>query len=419
MKVIKAAILGFGTVGKGVFQIIETHQTKLQEVFDAKIEVVAVLVQDMVKKRSLAESILLTTNFEDILNLPQVDVVFEAIVGEEPGFTYLKKAIRKGCHVITANKEMFAEHGEELLNLAEENGVRVGFEATVAGGVPIIQTMQHLLRVNNVESVQGILNGTSNFILSEMRNKRCSFEEALLIAQKKGYAEANPENDIGGWDAYFKLRILSRVSFCDSLKQMNLPVSGIENITIKQILIAETLGLRFKHIAEVKKVGERLKASVRAILVPESHPFYQVEGVENAVTLLTDLLGNLTLQGPGAGMLPTASAMIEDFIQIQQFAVLKTEKQRKRVSFEYHSEECSPRYWLASGLTEDSILNEIEICRVYPENVHVIKAPEARLKKLEKAENSISFYPIMADERLLLGFMEKEFITVNGGGNKQ
>lgn len=410
MSVIKAAILGFGTVGEGVYKTINSHQTELQEALEAEVEIIAVLVQDPIKERANAEGVLFTTSFEEILSLPQLDVVFEAIVDKEPAFSYLKKAIQQGCHIITANKEMFAEHGQELFNLAEQNGVRVGFEATVAGGVPVIQTLQHLLRVNNVESVQGILNGTSNLILSEMRKKRCSFEEALFIAQENGFAEADPENDIGGWDAYYKLRILSRLAFDDSLKQLHLSVSGIKDITIEQIQIAETLGLRFKHIAEVKKQGKQLEASVRPVLVPESHPFYGVEGVGNAVNLTTDLLGDFTLRGPGAGMLPTASAMIEDLVQLLQLSAPKVEKRRNRLSLAAHQEESVQRYWLASGLTDASIANEVEVCRLYSENIQVIKATEARLKEISIREKNFSFFPIQEDGLANLDFQkEKSF----------
>ena len=408
MKVIKAAILGFGTVGGGVLKTINSHQTELQEVLEAEVQVVAVLVKNPVKERTNAEGVLFTTSFEEILNLPQLDVVFEAIVDKEPAFSYLKKAIEKGCHIITANKEMFAEHGQELLSLAEENGVRVGFEATVAGGVPIIQTMKNLLKVNKVQSVQGILNGTSNFILSEMRNKRCSFDEALFIAQQKGFAEADPENDIGGWDAYYKLRILSRIAFGDSLKQLQLSVTGIRYITIEHIEIAERLGLRFKHIAEVKKEGGRLAASVRPVLFPESHPLYHVEGVENAVCLTTDLLGELTLQGPGAGMLPTASAMVEDLVQLQQLAEAKATNRRSRLPLVTEQRESVQRYWLTEGLTGDLLTNEVEVCRVYDGNIQLIKATEAQLNEIGIRENNFSFFPIQGDGLANLDLQKEE-----------
>ena len=188
MSVLKVAILGFGTVGEGVYQTIESHQEELTAIIGSKVEVAAVLVRNKQKDRKISENILVTDDFDEIIQLPSLDVVIEAIVGNEPSFTYLKKAIQRGCHIITANKQMFAHYGKELMNLADEYHVSVGFEATVAGGVPIIQTLRHLLKVNRVQSVQGILNGTSNFILTEMREKQQSFAGALKLAQQKGFA---------------------------------------------------------------------------------------------------------------------------------------------------------------------------------------------------------------------------------------
>ncbi|MED4882672.1 Gfo/Idh/MocA family oxidoreductase [Bacillus smithii] len=161
---IKAAILGFGTVGQGVYQSIQSHQSRLKQLLGKEVEVAGILIQHPEKERDVDESVIVTTQFEDILAIPGLQVIFEAIVGEEPGHTYLSMAIEKGIHVITANKVMFARHGQELLKKAKENGVQIGFEATTAGGTPILQTLA-LLRVNEVEEIQGILNGTSNFIL--------------------------------------------------------------------------------------------------------------------------------------------------------------------------------------------------------------------------------------------------------------
>ncbi len=183
MAVVKVAILGFGTVGEGVYRTIQSHADELKAVLGKKVEVAAVLIKNKQKKRKISDDVFLTTDFDEILSLPQLDVVVEAIVGTEPSFTFLQKAIKRGCHVITANKEMFARHGKELIASAEEHNVSVGFEATVAGGIPIIQTIRQLLKVNQIQQIQGILNGTSNFILTEMREKKQSFAAALLQAQ--------------------------------------------------------------------------------------------------------------------------------------------------------------------------------------------------------------------------------------------
>ncbi|AQQ53180.1 homoserine dehydrogenase [Planococcus lenghuensis] len=398
MSVIRTAILGFGTVGEGVYRTIKTHQQELKEVLGAEVEVSAVLVQNEQKERKVDKGILVTTNFEEILKLPQLDIVFEAIVGKEPSFSYLKEALVAGCHIITANKEMFAEHGQELLDSADRQGARVGFEATVAGGVPIIQILQQLLRVNNLETIQGILNGTSNFILTEMRDKQLSFEDALALAQEKGFAEADSGNDIHGFDAYYKTKILSQVAFGEQPETSSFQVAGISGVTIEQIEVAERLGLRFKHVTELKREKGQVQASVQPVLVSPSHPFYHVEGVDNAVNVTTDLVGSLTLQGPGAGMLPTASAMVEDLVHVWHRPLLKFGKQQEKEHLETRQQDGNASYWLVSNLREKSFLKELDYYSEYTGNIHVVKAKEVELEKLKASDREVLAYPIVADQ---------------------
>ena len=208
----KAAILGFGTVGQGIYEGILTHQENIEKSLGESVEVTAILVQDPSKPRNVSEDILITNNIEEILAIPDLEIVFEAIVGIEPCFSYLKKCIEKGCHVIMANKAMFAHCGQELEALAVANNVRLKYEATVAGGVPIIGALSSLLTAKSISEMQGILNGTSNYILTSMRTKGISFDEALQNAQQLGYAEADPTSDIEGFDAFYKLIILMRTS---------------------------------------------------------------------------------------------------------------------------------------------------------------------------------------------------------------
>lgn len=319
MTVLNVAILGFGTVGEGVYKTIESHQEELSAILGKKVKVVAVLIRNKQKARKIVDKILVTSDFNEIIQLPKLDIVMEAIVGSEPSFSYLKQAIKRGCHVITANKQMFAHHGKELMKLAEENAVSVGFEATVAGGIPIIQTLRHLLKVNQVQSVQGILNGTSNFILTEMRENKQSFAAALELAQQKGFAEADPTNDIEGIDAFYKLMILSKIAFGKEPDWKAVEIQGISEISYEKIQEAEKQGLRFKHIASICKKGDHIRGSIKPVLIEKSHPFYNIEGVENAVNVQSDIVGSITLQGPGAGMFPTASAMIEDLVYVSQY----------------------------------------------------------------------------------------------------
>lgn len=318
MSVIKVAILGFGTVGEGVYRTIHSHAEELETVLGKKVEVAAILIQNQQKERNISEDVLITSDFDEILKLQELDVVVEAIVGKEPAFTFLKKTIEKGCHIVTANKEMFAHHGKELQKLAEENHVSVGFEATVAGGIPIIQTIRQLLKINRVQKIEGILNGTSNFILTEMREKQQIFEEALFHAKEKGFAEADPTNDVEGFDAFYKTMILSRIAFGTEPNWKNVELEGITSISSEMIAEAENFGLRFKHIAQISIEDGQIKAVIKPVKVDPSHPFYHIEGVQNAVNVSTDIVGDITLQGPGAGMFPTASAVIEDLVYVCQ-----------------------------------------------------------------------------------------------------
>lgn len=323
----KAAILGFGTVGQGIYEGIRSHQERIKNVLGTSVEIVAILIRDPLKQRNIDSNVLVTNNIEDILAIPDLDIVFEAIVGKEPCFSYLKQVIKKGCHVITANKAMFATHGKDLLKLANKHGVKVRYEATVAGGVPIIGALSHLLQVNNIYEVQGILNGTSNYILTEMRKNNYSFEEALTKAQELGYAEADPSSDIEGFDAFYKLNILIRTVTGTSPDWDQIERDGITSITGEQIALAEKLGLRFRHVAYFSNYpNEQPQYWVKPVLVDIHHPFYSIDGVDNTIHVKGSLVGGLTFTGPGAGKFATASAMIEELIQIYQIKDNKNEE---------------------------------------------------------------------------------------------
>ncbi|MBP1913301.1 homoserine dehydrogenase [Lederbergia galactosidilyticus] len=315
MPIIKAALLGLGTVGAGVYEVIRNQQEKLKELVGAKVQVVAVLIQDTDKEREVEKDVLVTNNIQEILAIPDLDVIFESIVGAEPTNRYLDEAIEYGCHIITANKEMFAKHGEALLEKALENDVQIGFEATVAAGVPVIRTIQQQLQLNKIGRVQALLNGTSNFILTEMRKKQLPFAKVLKTAQSLGFAEADPTNDVEGIDAFYKIMILSQLIYGEQPEWNTVELKGIASVPEDKIYHSDG---RYKHIAELEKVGDRIQATVRPIIVDEQHPLYSVEGVDNAVVLETSLAGAIMIQGPGAGSKPTASAMLEDFIHIFQ-----------------------------------------------------------------------------------------------------
>lgn len=315
VRIIKAALLGLGTVGAGVYEVIRHHQEQLQELVGAEVQVVAVLIQDENKEREVANDVLVTNDIKEILAIPGLEVIFESIVGAEPANRHVDEAIERGCHIITANKEMFAKHGDVLLEKARENDVQIGFEATVAAGVPVIRTIQQQLQLNKIERVQALLNGTSNFILTEMRQKQLPFAEVLKTAQSLGFAEADPTNDVEGIDAFYKIMILSQLIYGEQPEWATVDLKGIASVPEDEIYHSEG---RYKHMAELKKVGNHVQASVQPVVIDDQHPLYSVEGVDNAVVLETSLAGTIMIQGPGAGSKPTASAMLEDFIHIFQ-----------------------------------------------------------------------------------------------------
>lgn len=335
MEKIQIALLGFGTVGQGVYQTIKTHQDILTEIFDKPVEISTIVVKNPNKHSDRTDEKILTTHFQEVLNDPNIDVVFEAIVGIEPAATYLRKALQAGKHVITANKEMFAHHGRELKDLAKKLNLTVGFEATTGGGIPVIQTLTQLLQVNRVYKVSAILNGTSNYILTEMRTNGLSFNEALKQAQELGFAEADPTNDVEGWDSFYKLMILSELIFGKQPDWKTVRRIGIVDITSEQINKLEDRNKRLKLLSTLELKKDKLYAYVEPVVVSETHPLFAVEGVENAVALETDLLGDLTLKGPGAGALPTASAMLEDLcinLKYEQMSKLTSKATHNEVS---------------------------------------------------------------------------------------
>jgi homoserine dehydrogenase len=317
MPSIKVALLGFGTVGEGIYRILNERKEEIKRETGCTIDIVSILVRDKAKERLATPGTRITDDIQEILLNPDIDFIFEAIVGEEPAYTFLSDAIEKGFHIITANKTMFAKHGPALLKHAEFRGVSVGYEATTAGGVPIIRTVKNLLPTDRVQRIRGVLNGTSNFILTKMREEGIPFKAALHEAQALGYAEANPTDDISGKDAFRKLMILSALAFGTQPNWQDVPVVGIDKVTVEDIAEASKGKLRYRHVADIL-IDEKgtVHGSVGPVLVGSDHPLYGIDGVDNAIIVETDYLGALTLVGPGAGMYPTASAMVGDFLQM-------------------------------------------------------------------------------------------------------
>ncbi|SFJ58165.1 homoserine dehydrogenase [Thermoflavimicrobium dichotomicum] len=326
-KTVRVGLLGLGTVGSGVMKVLLHQQALIKERTGYRIEVPHILVRDPKKKRKVKvfpEQ--LTTDADRIVDDQDISIVIEVMGGVEPARTILLKALRSGKHVITANKELLAKHGSELMKAAQESGVQLLFEASVAGGIPVIRFLQGYLTANRVYEISGILNGTTNYILTKMEQTGQTFAEALAEAQELGYAEADPTDDVEGYDAAYKLAILTNLAF-----DVEVPVSDIFREGIKEIRPidlgwAREFGYVIKLLARSRKTERGIELSVGPCLLPLSHPLARVHDVFNAVTVYSDVVGDVTLVGKGAGEYPTASAVIEDLTALlrQSGQVLRT-----------------------------------------------------------------------------------------------
>ena len=319
MRSIKVGIIGLGNIGCGTMRILTENREILSERIGATIDVVYAADLDLSRPRpvDIPQSIL-TTDAMDILRDPQVQIVVELIGGIEPARSYILEAIEQGKHVVTANKALLSEHWQELVEKAEEKGVSLLYEGSVAGGIPLIRTIKVGLAANRIRSVTGIINGTCNYILSKMSSEKLTFDEALAMAQEKGYAEADPAMDIEGIDAAQKLSILVNVCFEVPVSYQDLPYQGITELTSMDLEMAEEFGYRVKLLASARSTTRNshreFEAWVHPALVPEKHPLASVDNIFNAVYIEDDNLGPSLYYGRGAGALPTGSAVVADIV---------------------------------------------------------------------------------------------------------
>ncbi|WCK52483.1 homoserine dehydrogenase [Aneurinibacillus sp. Ricciae_BoGa-3] len=316
MKKYKVALLGLGTVGSGVIRVLESHKRRIASQVNAEFEVVGILVQSLHKVRSVqVNPALLTADFNEILS-HDADIVIDAMGGLDPAFSYCKQALEHGCHLISANKDLLAKEGHFLHKLAEQKGVSLLYEASVGGGIPILNTLNHLLQANHVTRVHGILNGTTNYILTKMEEENLSYEAVLKRAQELGFAEANPSSDVEGLDALNKIRIISRLCFGVETAEKDVSCEGITSITQEEIQLYGKLGYRAKLIATGEKTPQGLYNRVRPALIPFAHPLAAVRDEFNGVFVSGDIVGDLFFTGKGAGALPTGSAIVEDLLNV-------------------------------------------------------------------------------------------------------
>lgn len=309
---IQIAVLGYGTVGSGVVEVIHTNFESIKKRAGDAINIKYVL--DIRKFPGSPVENILTDDFEEIINDPEVQIVVEVMGGIEPAYTFTKRALEAGKSVCTSNKELVARHGLELMEMARENQVNYMFEASCGGGIPIIRPLNSSLTADELDEISGILNGTTNYILTEMGEKYGDFGEVLREAQEKGYAERNPEADVEGYDACRKIAILSSLAYGAHMDYQDIYTEGISKITAEDMKYAAGLEMKIKLLATSKRKGDKFSAMVCPTLVGKDSPLYSVDGVFNAIFIHGNVLGDAMFYGSGAGKLPTASAVVADVV---------------------------------------------------------------------------------------------------------
>jgi homoserine dehydrogenase len=316
-KAIGIGLLGLGVVGSGVAEVLATKADSLAEQTGLPLILKKVLVRNVKRRRSAKLSpALLTSHPEEVISHPEVNIVIEVIGGEHPATEHIKQALADGKHIVTANKEVIAKHGHQLFSLARKHGADLRYEASVGSGIPLVSVFRRDLAVNRILAIRGILNGTTNYILTQMADEGLDFAATLKQAQKLGYAEANPANDVGGKDAAYKLVILSNLAFRTKFTPQDVYCEGISNIAARDFLYAREFGYAIKLLAIAKRDDDKVEMRVHPVFVPHDSQLAKVDGVYNAVEVETDLAGKLVFYGEGAGALRASSAVMADVLAI-------------------------------------------------------------------------------------------------------
>lgn len=319
MRKISIGMIGFGNIGCGVIKILQQRKSLLAQKIGVEIVIKKICDKDISTKRDASiDKGLLTRDVNEVINDPQIDIVVELIGGVNPAKEFILAALKKGKHVVTANKALLAEYGNELFSEAAERGKNIYFEASVGAGIPIIKSIKEGLVANKFSSIFGIVNGTSNYVLTQMSKEGCSFAEALNQAKHKGFAEKDPTLDIEGIDSAHKLVLLTYLAYGRIVKIRDIFVEGISRISAADIAYAKELGYAIKLLAIAKKEIEELEVRVHPTFLPANHLLSSVDGVFNAIYVSSDLAGELMFYGPGAGQLPAASAVVADIVDLTQ-----------------------------------------------------------------------------------------------------
>lgn len=388
MKSIHIGLLGIGTVGGGTYTVLKRNQEEIARRAGRKIIVKMIADKDLDKARNLADSgVIVTADAHEITKNPDIDIVVELIGGQTIAKDLILEAIANGKHVVTANKALLANHGTEIFAAARAKGVIVAFEAAVAGGIPIIKALREGLTANRITWIAGIINGTANFILSEMREKGLSFEQVLAQAQKLGYAEADPTYDIEGIDAAHKITLMSAIAFGIPVQFSKVYTEGITKLTGEDIRYAEELGYRIKLLGITKRVAKGIELRVHPTLIPMRRLIANVEGVMNAVVVNGDAVGATLYYGAGAGAEPTASSVIADLVDVTRMQTADPMHRVPTLSFQPDS------------LSDTPIIPMEEVETSYYLRLQVIDKPGvmAEITRIV-AENNISISAMIQKE---------------------
>lgn len=366
MKKIKIALLGLGNVGRGVWMILNSNKEEVSKRCGYEVEIAKVLVRNKNKKRAVeVPEDIITTDFDEILNDDSIKIVVEVMGGMEPAREYMLKCMDKKKHIVTANKMLLATGGDELFQKADEMGIMFQYEASVAGGIPIIKGIDESLTANKIETLYGIVNGTTNYILSKMETEGAAFDDVLKEAQEMGYAEADPTSDIESYDAQYKLAILASLAFGTKIDIKNVYREGITKIEAVDMKYASEFKMAIKLLAIAKEVDGKVELRVHPTMIPKKHPLANVYDSYNAVFIKGNAVGDLMFYGRGAGDLPTGSAVVSDIVSIVRNDV-NTENENPVVKNNLWKREIkdmstieSKYYVRATVLDEPGVLSEI------------------------------------------------------------
>lgn len=367
---IKIALLGLGTVGSGVLKIIKDNQKKIKQTSGEEIIIKKALVRNIEKHKNMADTVELTTDFTDILNDSEIKIVVELIGGLHPTKEYITEALKSGKNVVTANKDLMATYGSELISIAAKNKCDLMYDASVAGGIPILRIIRKSYAGDIISEIQGIINGTTNYILSQMGENGLSYDEALKKAQELGFAEADPTNDVTGKDAAYKIVILSKFAFGTKIGIDDFTIEGINNLQAFDIEQAKKMGYTIKLIGIAKNINDKLFVEVAPCLLPENSIMAHIKNEINALQIKSQSLGTAVFTGPGAGSSATASSVMSDVIAETNNYVKKTNGQPfsnfSRIMELTSSEDVKYPYYLSfeaeeTLLTLSKLLSDLEI----------------------------------------------------------